>query len=167
MPRTCTICAHTQRSAIEGALIDGGGSFRNIASRFGTSSAALVRHKTDHLPAYLAKAKEAEEVASADTLLRRLVTLTQETMTILHLAKAEKNHELALRAIARAERQLELEGKLLGELQDGTNVSVNVLLAPEWQAVQGCLLHALAPYPEARLAVVDALKGMDAKDNRP
>jgi hypothetical protein len=44
MPRSCTICAHPQRTAIETALARGE-AFRNIASCFGTSPAALFRHK--------------------------------------------------------------------------------------------------------------------------
>jgi hypothetical protein len=44
MPRSCTICTHPQRTAIETALV-AGDAFRIIAKRFGTSPAALFRHK--------------------------------------------------------------------------------------------------------------------------
>jgi hypothetical protein len=44
MPRSCTICTHPQRTAIETALM-AGDAFRIIANRFGTSPAALFRHK--------------------------------------------------------------------------------------------------------------------------
>src|SRR5690349_24836446 len=70
MPRTCTICRHEQRQEIDKALI-AGTAFRNIAERFGTSVAALHRHKQEHVPENLVKAREAREVAQADSLLEQ------------------------------------------------------------------------------------------------
>jgi hypothetical protein len=64
VPRTCTICTHENRAALERALIEGE-TLRTIADRFSVSKTALVRHKDNHLPAHLMKAKEA---ARADDL---------------------------------------------------------------------------------------------------
>jgi len=157
MPRTCTVCTHEQRDAIDRALV-AGEAFRHIAARFGTSTAALVRHKTDHIPAHLAKAEEAKSAAQADSLLDRLLTLSKETAAILTEARTgkEKDNRLALLAIARAEKQLELQAKLLGELKEGA--TVNVLVLPEWLSLRALVLEALAPYPQARVAVADALR---------
>jgi hypothetical protein len=44
-----------------------------------------------------------------------------------------------------------LQAKLLGELSDAPQV--NVVLMPEWLALRGAILAALAPYSEARAAV--------------
>jgi hypothetical protein len=71
MPRVCTVCAHAGREAIDAALV-AEEPLRNIAERFGTSATALHRHKAEHVPAALAKAKEAEEVARADGLLAQV-----------------------------------------------------------------------------------------------
>ncbi len=71
MPRTCTVCSHRDREAIDQALVSGE-PFRHIATRTGTSTAALQRHKHDHVPRSLAKAKEAQELAHADGLLDRV-----------------------------------------------------------------------------------------------
>lgn len=49
MPRKCTICEHPQRSEIDAALA-AGDPLRNIAKRFGTSTAALSRHKEHVTP---------------------------------------------------------------------------------------------------------------------
>jgi uncharacterized protein YerC len=46
MPRTCTICIHPARAAIDKALVDGQ-PYRYIAQHFGTSVAALQRHNDD------------------------------------------------------------------------------------------------------------------------
>ena len=71
-----------------------------------------------------------------------------------------KDNGLALRAIARVEKQLELEGRLLGELNEAT--TVNVIVSPEWQKVRAVILAALEPYRAARLAIVGALQNAGA-----
>ena len=68
MTRTCTICIHGDKETINQELVNGT-AFRHIAARFDTSTGALQRHKQEHLPASLAQAKEAEDVAQADDLL--------------------------------------------------------------------------------------------------
>lgn len=105
----------------------------------------------------MAQAQEAKEVSQADSLLDRLLTLSQETAAILKEARAgeEKDNELALKAIARAEKQIELQARLLGELKE--TATVNVLVMPEWYHVRTLLLEALTPYPQARVAVALAL----------
>jgi hypothetical protein len=47
MGRLCTICAHPEHRAIDEAL-GTGRAFRDIASRFGVSKAALYRHWQAH-----------------------------------------------------------------------------------------------------------------------
>ena len=156
MPRPCTICHHPQREAIEQTLLTSA-SYRDIALQFGVSHMAVSRHKQDHLPQHLCQAHAAQEVSQADTLLAQLQTLTGETQAILREARtgATKDPELALKAIARLEKQLELQARLLGELKDGT--TVNLLVLPAWQELRTTILLALVPYPEARAAVATAL----------
>ena len=153
MPRVCTICSHEEREAINAALLSAT-PYRHIAARFGTSTGALQRHK-DHIPQHLAKASEAAEVVQANGLLDRLQNLNRETMQILQEAREGEDNELALKAIARAEKQLELQAKLLGELNEGT--TVNVLVAPEWLELRTLIIQAVTPYPEAAQAVGRAL----------
>jgi hypothetical protein len=159
MPRRCSICSHEDREEINAALL-AGESLRGISRKFfGSVKAedALARHR-EHLPLHLVKASEAAEVIQADTLLDRLLSLNAETMAILHEARTGriKDNELALRAIARAEKQLELQGKLLGELNDAPTVNI-LMAAPEWRALRSTIILALEPYPQARTAVLEAL----------
>ena len=95
------------------------------------------------------------------SLLDRLIALSRETAAILREAREgdEKDNELALKAIARAEKQIELQARLLGELKD--TATVNVLVLPEWVKIRTTMLEALLPFPEARLAVAAALKRID------
>lgn len=156
MPRTCTLCRHEQRQEIDKALL-AGQAYRTIADRWSVSKTALIRHRERHLPAKLAKAHEAKEVAQADSLLARLLEINQETMAILHEAReSPRGQGVALLAIARVEKQIELQAKLLGELKDGPQVSMH--LDQQWVLIEKCIIDALVPFPEARLAVAQALK---------
>jgi hypothetical protein len=159
MPRVCSICVHGDRAGIDGALVAGVPN-RRIAARFGATEQAVRRHKSEHLPALLTHAADVAEAATATGLLARLRALNAETADVLTQARKSADHELRLRAIARAEKQIELEGRLLGELQDGA--TVNVLIAPEWVAVRAAMLQALTPYPEARTAVAGRLVALEA-----
>jgi hypothetical protein len=154
MPR-CTICLHPQLHEIEQALITGQ-SFRAVAVRFGTSAAALFRHKQDHLAVALLKAQEAAEVVHGDTLLEQVHALQTKTLTILARAEAAGQLTVALQAVREARGCLELLARLLGELHQGP--TVNILLAPEWQRLRATIITALAPFPEARQAVTHTLQ---------
>ncbi len=156
MPRSCSICLHPEREEINAALLSET-PLRDMARRYATSKDALARHR-EHLPVHLVKASDAAEVIQADTLLGRLLSLNAETMAILKEARAGriKNNELALRAIARAEKQLELQGKLLGELNDAPTVNI-LMTSPEWLTLRSKIVMTLEPYPQARAAVVEAL----------
>lgn len=92
---------------------------RDIAGRFGTSRSALLRHKQTDIPKKLVKAKEAAEVVEAGTLFDRLREINQETKAILEQARTSGSLSVALAAINRVERQLELEARLLGQLHEG------------------------------------------------
>ncbi len=116
MPRSCTICAHPKRIEIDAALM-ASESFRNIAARFGISTGALQRHRSQHIATQLAKAQAANEITAASALVKELKELTRKTGAVLARALRSKNGELALKAIARLERQLELKGRLLGQLE--------------------------------------------------
>jgi hypothetical protein len=160
MPRICTICGHPDRAEIDRALVTGTEANRRIAARFQLSEQAIRRHRTDHLPAELTKAAAIEEEATATGLLARLRALNAETADVLKAARDAEDHELRLKAITRAEKQIELEGRLLGELQNGA--PVNVVITPEWVAVRSVLLSALAPFPQAKIAVAEHLVALEA-----
>jgi hypothetical protein len=154
MPRPCTICHHPQREAIDQALV-AGEAFRNIAQRFAASSDAVYRHKQDHLPQHLCQAKAAQEVRQADALLAKVQALEADARRIQATAEADGDLRTALQGIRKLVRIIELQARLLGELQEGQ--TVNILVLPQWQDLRSVILRALVPYPEARQAVTTAL----------
>ncbi len=156
MPRRCTVCDHDQREEIDRALV-AGGAFRHIASRFGTSTTALQRHRSEHLPAKLLKAREKEDVREALDVVKQLKAINATSLGILQEARAEGEPDRALRAVDRIHKQIELQAKLLGELDESPRV--NVLVSPEWLELRTVIVGALEPYPDARGSVLRALEG--------
>ena len=154
MPRVCTVCSHPDRPAIDQSMLNHR-PFRAIADTFRVSRQALVRHYDDHLPAALAKAKEAEDVRQAIDHITQFKVVNSVTLAILKEARDRSDHDTALRAIDRVLKQVELQAKLIGELDD--RPQVNILISPEWAELRSVILRALAPYPEARLALAEAL----------
>jgi len=156
MPRRCTVCDHPERHSIDEALVTGA-PYRSVAKRFERSESAVYRHKTEHLPAHLLKAKEVEEAARADDLLDQVRNLQAHALDILERAEKAGDLRTALAAISQARGNLELLGKLAGELDERPVVNLNV--SPEWLELRAVMVGALEPYSEARGAVLSALEG--------
>ena len=155
MARNCTVCTNDKLDEINRALCDPNTVLGRVASQYGLGRESLRRHKASHLPAHLAQAQAAQEVAQADDLLAQVRGLQARTLAILGKAESADDLRVALQAIGEARRNLELLGKLAGELQqEGT---VNIVVNAEWIQLRGAILVALAPFPEARHAVVEAL----------
>lgn len=162
MPRTCTICGHPERDAIDAALV-AGEPFRRVAARHAVTEQAIRRHRKAHLPAALTQAQEAKEAARADDLLAQLQALTAEAHRIKDRAERTGDYRTALAGIRELVRIVELLAKLRGELDE--RAQINVLVAPEWLAVRTALMGALASYPEARAAVAERLLALEAGDD--
>ncbi len=156
MPRSCTICQHPQREAIESHLV-GVSSNLSASSEFGVTESALRRHKANHLPAKLVLAEKAAEVADAGDLLSQVQGLQARTLAILEAAEASSEHRTALSAIREARSNLELLAKLLGELDE--RPVVNVLVSPQWLELRATIVTALERHPQARESVLRAVDG--------
>jgi hypothetical protein len=155
MPRRCTVCDHPQRHGIDEALVTGA-PYRSVAKQFELSESAVYRHKTEHLPAHLVKAREVEEVAKADDLLEQVRYLQGHALDILERAERAGDLRTALAAISQARGNLELLGKLAGELDERPVVNLNV--SAEWLELRALIVGALEPHPAAHRAVLGALE---------
>jgi len=159
MPRKCTICEHPQVDEINKALLKGV-SLRNIAKQYFVSAASLHRHKEGHLPAKLVKAREAREIAKADSLLDQVTELRDKALSILDKAEQAGDLRTALQGVREAKGCLELLARLQGELQE--QATVNVLINPQWLSLRTVILQTLEPYPEARLRLAEALREVES-----
>ena len=147
MPRRCTICTHPQREEIDRALVEGE-SFRNMARRFGVSLGALHRHRT-HIRDDVQQAIEAKAVRSGRSVLDRIRELNREARSLLEEARSRGRYAAAVQAIGAATRLLELEAKLLGELDERPHVNVQmgaVVMVPK--GVLEAIYRAVLDAPE-------------------
>jgi hypothetical protein len=157
MPRRCTVCDHPERHSIDEALVSGT-PYRSVAKRFRLSESAVYRHKSEHLPAHLLKARQVEEVAQADDLLEQVRHLQAHTLDILERAEKAGDLRIALAAISQARGNLELLGKLAGELDERPVVNLNI--SPEWLELRTVIVGALEPHPAAHTAVLRTLESV-------
>ena len=155
MPPHCTVCNHPDLARIDSALL-GTESMRIIASQFGLNKSAVQRHKKEHLPALMMKAKEAESIAKADSLLEQVQKAQSVVLRQFEAAEVKKDWKLFFQADKSLRGYFDLVGKLTGQLANGTNVNVNVsnmpspasggTAEPELSAFQlGDLLASLDP----------------------
>jgi hypothetical protein len=157
MPRRCTVCDHPKRHSIGETLVSGA-PYRSVAKRFGLSESAVYRHKVEHLPTHLLKAKEVEETTRADDLLEQVKDLQVHALDILERAEKIGDLRTALAAISQARGNLELFGKLAGELDERPVVNLNV--SPEWLELRAVIVGALEPHPAAHGAILRALESV-------
>lgn len=155
---------HPKIDEIYQAMVDGA-SVRDIETRFGLSKSAAHRLHQKGLPEHLVKAHDAKAAVSATDLLARLSALGDQTQTALELARAAGETGTVLKAIARLEKQLELQGRLLGQLSAAAvNVNVNLHDSPEYVELVSKLVAVLRQHPAALAAVRIALDlGADDK----
>jgi hypothetical protein len=82
-------------------------------------------------------------------------------------AASAEQFAIAAAISAQIHRNLELVGKYLGEFAQHHVVSnVSVLLSPQYLELRAALLKALAPHPEAKKAVADALHRIESEAAR-
>jgi len=154
----CKVCSHPNLKKIDELLLSGK-SFRTISNQFGLTESSLKRHKKNHLSEKLIKATEAKETLTANNLFSQLKNLHSEALNILEEAKGRGNLQIALNAIGRVKELLELQAKLLGELQEG-NV-INIYTHPDWIELRSVILLTLEDYPEAKNALLERFNGIN------
>jgi serine phosphatase RsbU (regulator of sigma subunit) len=150
------ICQHPDRESIDKALARQT-SNRELARVYSLSEASIRRHKANHLPARVARAQEAEDVREALDVVRQLKAINAASLHILKEAREQGKQGTALAAIDRIHKQIELQAKLLGELDD--RPQVNVLVSPQWLELRATIVTALERHPQARESVLRAVDG--------
>ena len=152
-PGECSGCKDPRALDVNEALVLQRQSLRAIAGQFGISKETLRRHR-EHLPKLLVRASRNMRHFERESLVERLEEITTETRAILRETRDgdEPDNHLALKAIQRLEKQLELEAEILDILK--RQPVVNVLIAPE---LERALADALYPFPEVHEVVVQAI----------
>jgi len=126
MPRTCTICTHPQRQAIDQALI-AGEPLRTIADRWSVSKTAVLRHKESHLPSTLLKAQSVSEVTRADGLVHQVSQVRDKALSLLAQAETERDWRCCAVLLREIRASLELLTRV--KIQAGEMLSLEEVRA--------------------------------------
>jgi hypothetical protein len=175
----CQGCNHLERVRIERSL-SAGASIKGTARKFKINYHALRRHWVNHVSSearstYIAGAgvaKDQLEAAVADESLALIdhyhIVRSALYKGINAASEVGDNNALALLA-ARLHENFRDCGRLTGELQHGPllNVQTNVLVNPDYTQALARIVSAVAPYPEARDAVIEALRDLDLASTPP
>ncbi len=160
MARLCTVCHHPKRSEIELSVANGV-SQRSIALQYSVGNMAVQRHMASCIKQAAKEQQAARDEAKTLDVLAQLLEINTITLEILTASRADpKKHPLALQAIDRVQKQIELQAKLLGDLSDAPQV--NVWLPAPWETIELAIAGALSPFPEAAIAVAGALARLEA-----
>ncbi len=155
MGMRCKVCGHAEVEAIDRALIEGK-TLREIAERWGFTTSSVHRHKVRDLSEKVKRGKELQADEEASGLVERLAELTRETREITREALRKRDWGLALRSIARKEKQVAMEWKLVGpqeQVEDAEEVR------KDWWNLWQDLVQILERYPDAHAAVLEMLNG--------
>jgi hypothetical protein len=177
----CQVCRHQDRWRLE-LLRAGGASFDALATKFGVDRDAIWRHWNKHVTA---EAKASYLIGPADmaTLAEKAASEGDSVLDYLKMVRVTLVGQLAacneagdartagyvsgqlvkcLEAIARVTGEI---GSLASSVTIN-NTNVAVVNHPQFASVQATLLRALAPFPDARNAVVLALRDLDTSNAR-
>jgi hypothetical protein len=156
-------------------LLAAGGSIKGVARKFAIDYHALRRHWRNHVSAearaaYIAGAgatkDQLEEIVADETLaLIDHYRIVRGALYKGFSAASELGDGNSLALLAgRLHENFRDCGRLTGELQRGPllNIQNNVLINPDCTRAIARIVSAVAPYPEAREAVIAALRDLDA-----
>src|SRR6201993_5212079 len=175
----CQGCNHPERVRIE-RFLAAGASIKAAARKFDIDYHALRRHWRNHVSgearaSYVAGAgatkDQLEEIVADESLglidHYRIVRAALYQGFSAAAALADSN-SLTLLA-GRLHENFRDCGRLTGELQRGPllNVQNNILVNPDYTRAIARIVGAVAPYPEAREAVIAALRDLDAASAAP
>jgi hypothetical protein len=177
--KRCTVCRHTDRWRIE-LLRAGGAGLDALAEKFDVSRDSIHRHWRDHVsdeakagylcgPAELTKLAERAAIEGDSVLDYLRLCRTVLTGQLSAMTEAGDGRGAAYVA-GQLTRTLEAIAKVTGELgelaRSTININGNVSILTDSAAfarVRATMLRALAPFPDARFAVVTALRSLDAE----
>jgi len=129
----CALCKHSDRASIEEKIISKELSMTAASRLMNSNKATVSRHMSHCVPNAIAEAAKPEpaEVPGLN-VANQLVELNATTRTILTDALTDGDTRTALKAIERAEKQLEFQAKLLGLFRERVEITNE---ASQWNII--------------------------------
>jgi hypothetical protein len=166
LARSCTICTHHRRDALDKLLLRGE-QLKAVARRYSVSEDALGRHKR-HMQAVIAKAAalvEQKDVAYGSALMAEIGRIRADAERLQLESERRQDVRGALRAIHERLAVVELEAKLSGQIDTSQkNVTINVQAITPEEAISYArdILELFAPNAEPHLELPPPLIEGDA-----
>ncbi len=118
MPQKCRVCNHPARKKIEAAII-AGQSNRSIALQWnGFSHAAVARHKGHMDGTVVETAVGKRKEMFGDNLLTEINRIKDDAGAIYAEAKKKKDHRIALLALEKQQKSIELLANMMLKLRE-------------------------------------------------
>ena len=86
---------------------------------------------------------------------QQLKVVNAACLEVLRKARADAKQTTLLQAVDRIHRQIALQAQLLGGMPQGD--TENEPMPSQWALIRQVILEALQPFPDARIAVAEAL----------
>jgi transposase len=118
MPRTCLACSHSERDAIDKALVSRE-PLRNIAKRVSISPAGLLRHRS-HVAQAIVKASQNREERLGDSLLDDMRRVQRKAWELLSRTESEGDHRGSIVALREVRECLQSLGEMLAKAEEKT-----------------------------------------------
>lgn len=146
---TCSLCRNSARDMIDRALVDGT-PLRAIAEQFGTSLAALSRHR-QHLPKALIKSRQSDEATRAQKLFARVERIVEKCEMLTTRALRSKNLGAAIAAQREIRSCVQFLAQLQGLLNSGNVVVIHNSVEQSFPSLSDAELNQLLVWTFARL----------------
>ena len=163
------MCTHADVERIDADLSRGVKARKAIAYQYRISEGAISRHVKHRQRAAgeivrgssttsseAAVHRKVNAILSGAALISEIATLRRRADALCTQAEASKDARTALLAIRELTRLLELQGRLALEAQAGR--ASDVSSHPVWMSLSSDIMSALAPYPEAAMAVAQRIR---------
>ena len=174
----CQVCRHDDCATINLALARGA-TVPVIRTKWpALSPDALYRHHRKHIPgpvlerlkikslgSILGKSLNVAELTDSEnqSLLSQIVALKSSLLGALSEAERADAGQLYSSLAGRLTKLIEVEARILGQIQTGSTTTINNYLASgEYVALRSAMIEALRPYPQAAIAVARRLLALEA-----
>jgi 3-dehydroquinate synthase class II len=152
----CKACNYPGHEEHDKALLVGKISDSDYAKIVGCTSKSVARHRA-HIVKEIAQSAQARTIITADELFKNVQDEAGVVRELRDAARSKGDIELALKAVDRALKCIELYAKVQGIIND--QPQINITLNAEWIALRTAIITALEPFPAAREVVVRAIRG--------
>ena len=154
----CSICSHPKVEEINSRIANQE-KLTDISREFAVSDDALSRHRDKCIITALSATPNTKEVITGDNLLSQLQAARDKAIDLLDMAIAAGDTKVygpPSSYLSEIRQQIKLWAELEGRIS--SQPQVTIINNPEWVELRTVIIQALDPFPEAKEALVNAIR---------